>query len=235
MTGHIRKRTTQKGTSWQIIIDRGVDSKGKRIRDYITVNGVKKDAQRVLNEKLNELNRGTYSVPSGVTVEKHMLDWIETYAKPNLSPSTVRGYLVNINNHTIPYIGNIPLQKLAPIHVQNMINDLQTKGLSPRTIKYAYATLRESLQYAMKMQLIQKNPADFATLPKQVKYKAKAYDEEECIKMLQAAKGTEMETPMNLALGLGLRRGELLALKWSDVDLQKGEVSISRNLIFENG
>lgn len=235
MTGHIRKRVTKKGVSWQVILEKGLDSSGRRLRDYITVNGTKKEAQQILTEKLNEFNKGTYIEPSQMTVAEHLEQWVETYAKPNLSPTTVRGYLVNINKHTLPYIGTVPLQKLVPLQIQRMFDQLQGKSLSPRTIKYVHSTLREALQHAFKMQLIPRNPADFVTLPKQVKYKAKAYEESEVLEMLKAAKDTDMEAPLNIGVGLGLRRGELLALQWGDIDFEKNQVTISRNLVEING
>ncbi len=235
MTGHIRKRTTKKGVTWQVVLEKGIDSKGKRLRDYITVSGNKKDAERVLNEKLNELMKGCYIEPSQMTMEEHLNQWIETYAKPNLAPTTVRGYLVNINNHTLPFIGPVPLQKLVPLQIQHMYDKLKAKNLSPRTIKYVHSTLREALQYAFKMQLIPRNPADFVTLPKQVKYKAKAYEESEAIHLLENAKDTDMEAPLHIAVGLGLRRGELLALRWSDINIETNQLSICQNLVHVNG
>ena len=235
MTGHIRKRQTKNGITWQIILEKGVDSKGDRIREYITVKGVKKEAERIMNEKINEYNKGIYIEPSKITVEEHLHHWIETYAKPNLSPCTVRGYLVNINKHTLPYIGSVPLQKLIPLQVQRMFEQLQAKKLSPRTIKYIHSTLREALQHAFKMQLIPRNPADFVTLPKQTRFKAKAYEESEAVQMLEKARGTDMEAVLHLAVGLGMRRGELLALRWQDIDFERNQLSVRQNLVYIDG
>lgn len=235
MTGHIRKRTTKKGVSWQIIIEKGLDSNGKRLRDYITVEGNKKDAERILNEKLVELEKGLYIEPSKLTVEGHIMNWIEIYVKPNLSPTTLKGYLVNLKNHTFPHIGTTPLQKLTPMQIQHMYGKLQEKGLSPRSIKYVHSTLRNALQFAYKMQLIPRNPADFVTLPKQIKYRGKAYEENEVIEMLEKAHGTEIEVPLQLAVGLGLRRGELLGLRWCDINLETNQITICQNLVFVDG
>lgn len=234
MTGHIRKRVNKTGITCQIILDKGVDLQGRRIRDYITVNGTKREAQQILSEKLNEYNKGTYIEPSEITVDQHLEQWLDTYVRRNLAPYTVDGYTTNIKRYILPYIGTVKLQKLMPLQVQRMYDELQKKGYSPRTIRYAHTTLREALQHAFKMQLIPRNPADFVTLPKQVKYKAKVYEEDEVLKMLEAAKGSEMEAPLNLAVGLGLRRGELLALKWCDIDFEKNQITICRNLVYSN-
>lgn len=234
MTGHIRKRTTKSGNSWQVILDKGVDSKGKRLREYITVNGTKKEAQAILTEKISQYNRGSYIEPTQMTVEDCIRQWMKVYALPRLAPSTINGYRVNFENHTIPYIGNIKLQKLTPVQIQDMFTALADKGLNPRSVKYVHTTLREVLQYAYKMQLVSQNVADFVSPPKQQKYRATVYTEEEAIRLLQCAAGTDMEMPLNLAVGLGLRRGELLALQWKDIDFQNQTIAICRNLVCIN-
>ena len=106
---------------------------------------------------------------------------------------------------------------------------------TPRTIRYVHTTLHEALQYAFKMQLIPRNPADFVSVPKLVKYKADVFEEDEVRKMLQVAEDTDMEAPLHLSVGLGLRRGELLALMWSDIDYDKKQLTVSRNLVYVNG
>lgn len=235
MTGHIRKRETKSGVTSQIILEKGVDSKGNRIREYITVKGSKKEAQRILTEKIAEFNKGVFIELSKITVAEHLEHWVKTYVKPNLSPATTKGYEVNINNHIIPYIGKVPLQKLNPLQVQRMFEQLQAKKLAPRTIKYIHSTLREALQHAFKMELIPRNPSDYVTLPKNVKFRSNAYNEDESIQMLEAAKDTIMEAPLHLAVGLGLRRGELLALRWEDINFDTNNISIVQNLVYVDG
>ncbi|MEM1484014.1 tyrosine-type recombinase/integrase [Oscillospiraceae bacterium PP1C4] len=234
MTGHIRKRSGKSGASWQITLDKGVDTQGKRQREYITVNGTKKEAQATLTEKISQFNRGTYIEPSQLTVEDCIHQWMKVYAVPRLAPSTINGYKVNFEKHTIPYIGNVKLQQLTPVQIQDMFTLLADKGLKPRTIKYVHTTLREALQYAYKMRMVPQNVADFVSPPKQEKFKASVYTEEEAIQLLQHASGTDMDIPLHLALGLGLRRGELLALYWKDIDFQNKIVTICRNLVCIN-
>lgn len=116
-----------------------------------------------------------------------------------------------------------------------MFEQLQAKKLSTRTIKYVHSTLREALQHAFKMQLIPRNAADFVTLPKQVKFRSTAYKESEVISMLTASNDTDMEAPLNIAVGLGLRRGELFGLRWSDIDLVSNKITIVQNLVYIDG
>lgn len=233
MNGHIRKRTNKNGITYQVVIDKGINKVGKRLRDYYTAAS-SKEAKQLLAEKISEFNKGSYIEPSKITVENVCAQWVETYVKPSLAPSTVRGYEVNLIRHIYPYIGNIPVQKLTPLQVQNVYSELKEKGLSPRSIQYVHTTLHEALQYAYKMQMVPRNPVEFVSPPKQVKYKADIYSEEEVIKLLEAAKGTEWEIPMQLAAGLGLRRGEILALKWGDIDFKTDSVHVQRNLVCIN-
>lgn len=218
MTGHIRKRKTKDDKSWQIVLDKGIDVNGKRIREYITVSGSKRQAQDELARKISEYNSGSYIAPSKMTVKMLIDQWLTVYAVPQLAPSTVSGYKVNFDKHTIPYIGHILVQKLTGIEIQHMYTQLSKTGLSPRSVRYVHTTLREVLQYAYKMRIISVNPADFVSPPKQSRYKAEVYNTEEVAKLLSCAKGTDIELPLILDLETGLRRGELLALKWSDID-----------------
>ncbi len=229
MTGHIRKRETKQGISWQLILDKGEDGTGKRLRDYYTLPS-KKEATALLNEKLAEYNKGTYIESSQMTVKECIDEWLRVYAYPRLAVNTVRGYEVNFNHHTIPYIGNIRVQKLSPAMIQSMYDTLKDKGLSPRSIKYVHTTLHEVLKYAYKMQIIPRNPTEFVSVPKQQKYEAQVYDREEVGKLLEAVKGTRLDIPVRLAVGLGLRRGELLALQWEDIDFKENTAYIHRNL-----
>ncbi|WMJ84220.1 site-specific integrase [Oscillospiraceae bacterium LTW-04] len=235
MTGHVRKRKTKNGTSWQVVLDKGVDVNGKRIREYITVKGNKGQAQDELAKRISEYNSGSYIAPSKMTVQMLIDQWLTVYAVPQLAPSTVRGYKVNFDKHTIPYIGHILVQKLTGIEIQHMYTQLSQIGLSPRSVRYVHTTLREVLQYAYKTRLISLNPADFVSAPKQGKYKAEVYNTDEVAKLLSCAKGTDMEIPLMVDLETGLRRGELLALKWSDINWDEQTITIYRNLVCING
>ena len=229
MNGHIRKRETQQGVSWQVILDRGEDNNGKRLRNYYTFS-TKKEAQAALNGKIAEYNKGAYIEPSRMTVKECAEEWMKVQVCPRLAANTIHGYAVNLERHTIPYIGNIPVQKLTATMIQEMYQKLEEKGLSPRSIRYVHTTLHEALNYAYRMQIISKNPAEFVSVPKQQKYEAQVYDKKEVGQLLEAAKGTSLDMPIRLAVGLGLRRGELLALQWEDVDFEENTVYVHRNL-----
>jgi len=238
VAGHIRKRKTSNGYTWQIIIEAGFESEGKRKRIYKTVNGTKKEAEKVLTMMLTELNKGTLIEPSRLTVQEYLREWVKTYVEPNLAPTSLDGYRVNIERHIIPSIGHLKLQDLTPLHLQRLYKERLERGrvdgkggLSAKSVIYIHRNIREALDHAVRMQIIPRNVADLVTLPRVKPFKSEVYDEDQIKKLLQAAQGTDMELPVTLAAALGLRRGELLALKWENVDLDGKTISVCDNLV----
>ncbi|KAF0194377.1 MAG: prophage LambdaCh01 site-specific recombinase phage integrase [Bacillota bacterium] len=238
MAGHIRKRKTSTGHSWQVIIEAGFDGNGERKRLYRTVEGTKKDAEKVMNQLLSELHQGTLIEPSKLSVQEYLRGWMKTYVEPNLSPTTIDGYRVNIEKHIIPSIGHIRLQELSPLHLQRFYSEKLKNGrvdgkggLGAKSVIYIHRNIREALDHALRMQLIPRNVADLVTLPKAKPFKSAVYDEDQIKALVQVAQGTDMELPVTLAAALGLRRGELLGLKWENIDLEKRTINVCNNLV----
>lgn len=229
MSGNIRARKQKNGkVTYQLIIEKGFDSNGKRLRDYFSYP-TKKEAQNALAEKVNELNNNTYIEPSKITVSQAMDEWFETSVKPTLKPNTQRGYLVNIN-HIKNGIGNIVLQKLTAVQIQNFYKELENNELSPRTIQYIHTNLKSALGYFYKMQIIPKNTAEFATVPKQRKPKNDYYTEEEAKELVEKTSDSDIYLEILLAVGLGLRRGEILSLTWNNIDFVKSSLNVCTSL-----
>lgn len=238
-SGHIRKRELKNGHSWQIVIEGDIDPvTGKRKRIYETLKGcTKKQAEKVMVQMLNDMHQGTYIQESSKTIEQFLREWLDTYIKPSKSPTTTRGYVWQVEKYIIPALGKKKLQGLKAIDIQKFYNALAEKSplsgepLSAKTIKNIHMNLQAALSQAVKMDLIKKNPAEHVELPKVRKYKAEVYDADEVQVLLENVIDTDMEVPVALLVGLGLRRGEVLALRWQDVDLEKGKVSIKRNMV----
>lgn len=104
-------------------------------------------------------------------------------------------------------------------------------GLSARSVRYVHRNINEALEHAVRMQIISRNVASLVTLPKVRPYKAAVYDEQQLIELIKAAQGTDMELIISLAVSLGLRRGELLGLRWSDIDFEGMTLTVSNNLV----
>ena len=228
MKGHIRKR----GSKWCFVLDIGRDPEtGKRRQKWFSGFATKKEAERAMVEKIAELNRGEYIEPTKMTVKEFLEMWLEDEVKPNRKVSTYDIYHSVITNHLIPGIGNIPLHQLGPIHIHQLMKSLSNKDISSTTAKYSVRTLKVALNWAVKMQLIPKNPAaNIRISTRSTGSEMKVWTDEEVNRFLQAAKGSKFYPTFYLAITTGMRMGELLGLKWTDIDFDRGTISIRRTL-----
>ena len=235
MRGHIKQRS--KG-SWTIILSLGRDpATGKRKQQWVTIKGTKKDAETKLSELQHQLNTGGYIKPDKVTLGQFLKQWLADYAAPNLSPETTQAYEIMARKHLIPGLGLIPLQQLTPAHVQAYYTEKLTSGrrdgqggLSPRTVRHHHRLLHVLLESAVKWQLVQMNVSDSVDAPKFRPKEMRTFSQEDMLRFLESVKDTEYYAIFYTALFTGMRRSELLAIRWSDVDLDLGFISINRSL-----
>jgi len=233
--GHIRKRGKD---SWTIVLSMGHDpATGKRRQQWVSVKGTKKDAERKLSELLHQVDRGEFLKPTKNTLADFLEQWLSIYVAPNLSPRTAEGYSQIIHGHLIPALGNILLGELKPEHLQRYYSEKLSSGridgkggLSHRTIRHHHVTLHDALQHAVKWGLIGRNPADAVESPRYQTPERKILDENDVRILLSAAQSTPYYALFYMALFTGMRRSELLALRWDDIDLDLAQISVSRTL-----
>ena len=238
-TGHVRKRATKSGiTTYQIIVEEESDAAtGKRKRFYKTIKGSKKDAERAMRSFISEIESRTFTKESKIKVKDFMHQWLDLYVKGQLSPTTVQHYIDQTEKYIIPEFGDLYLQQLRNIDIQKWVFSLQKqspltgKPLSPKTIKNIVLNLSAAMKKAVMLELIPKNPCDNLTLPKLQRFEPDVYSMEEVEQLLNCAKGTDLYLPMMIEICLGLRRGELLALRWHHVDFEEGVLSVEENLV----
>lgn len=242
-SGHIRKRELKNGKySWQIIVEADIDPiTGKRNRIYKTIKGgTKKQAEKIMIQMINELHEGTFIAEISQTYGQFLEEWLNTYIIPMKSPTTTKRYVEQVEKYIVPALGKKKLQDLKAIDIQKFYNSLAEKSplsdnpLSSKSIKNIHMNILASLGQAVKLDLIKKNPAHYVEVPKTKKYQAEVYTPKEVQILLENVIDTDMELPIALLVGLGLRRGEVLALRWKDVDLEKGKVCIRRNMVRVN-
>lgn len=223
--------------NWAVVVDIGKDSGGKRKQLWRTVQGTKVDAGRVLTELLHSLDGGSFIRPVKETLGTFLDRWLRDYVWPNLSPRTAEGYEHIIKQHIVPALGNIPLSEIKPTHLQGYYADKLEcgrkdgkGGLSARSVQHHHVTLHTALQSAVKWGLLARNPADAVDRPRYECKEMHTFDEESLRAFLLVAKATPYYSLFYVALFTGLRRSELLALRWDDIDLDMAQVSVSRAL-----
>lgn len=231
-TGHLRKRINKNGSiSYQLVVESERDPlNGKRERKFKTVNGTKKQAEAELRKMISDLETGNISAPSAIKLSSWMDTWLSTYL-PNIEQTTKDGYEEKVKLYIKPELGHIPLKALKNTDVQLWINKLTQKGLSPKTIRNAYNNLNAALNKAVVLRMIPHNPCEGTVLPKLQHYQAQVYAPATIQQALAAADNMADYLIVLLGATLGLRRGEMAALQWNDVDFSKGIVSITQNRV----
>ena len=166
-------------------------------------------------------------VGAGVTLERWLELWMERDIEPFRADTTVSGYSSIIRKHIVPALGRVRLSDLSPQLVNGYYQWLSDeKGLSPNTIRKHHILLHTALKSAFRQGVVPLNPIQRATPPRPTEPEAVYYTPARLARLLQAVDGTSLEVPVRLACFLGLRRGELLGLRWRDVDLQSGQLSV---------
>jgi integrase len=234
MKGHIRP---QGDRSWSIVLDIGRDAAGKRHQKWHTAHGTKRDAQKELTRLLNQVESGGYVDSGRLTVAKFLERWLKDYARPNVTARTFQGYESIVREHLTPALGQYRLDKLQPIQIQAYYSTATSPGyrkgggaLSPTTVLQHHRVLREALKHAVRWQILARNPADAVQPPRKAQKQFDALSDERSFGIMEEAKGTRLYVPIVVALGTGMRRGEILAVRWKDVDLNSGVLSVRASL-----
>jgi integrase len=190
----------------------------------------REEVRRKLNIAIHALETGTLSDSRGLTVGEFLDQWLQEVVRPNVRPWTFTGYEVHVRLHLKPSIGSLPLDKLAPMHVQQLMNRKISEGLKPKSIRYIRGTLRTALNHGVRWGLISRNAAALVSSPRVEQYEIKPFTPEEARTLLHALRGDRLEALYSVALTMGLRQGEALGLRWQDVDLDLGYIRVSKQL-----
>ena len=238
--GNIRKR---KDGRWEGRYTAGYDSKtGKRLIKNV-LGKTQAEVKGKLKKALEETNGLDVSKAADeYTVASWLRTWYELYAKPNIRTATANRYELIIETYTIPRIGNIKLKKLTTRHLQKLYKELlesgrihivknQDKGLSTTTVHSVHLMLHCALDRAVKERLIPRNPCEDCIVPKLRKLEMKILPPEDMKTYLNAAEARGLLPMFYLELVSGLRKGELVALRWDDLDTQNRTISVSKQYI----
>lgn len=233
MKGHLRERPEGSG-NWYIVLDVGERDPrtGKKKRKWHSFKGTKREAQKEAARLITALNEGKYIEPSKATVAAYFERWL-AHVKPQVSPKTHERYTEILTKNLEPLIGTLTLAKLRTAHIDQAFSTALVSGrrdgkggLSPRTVHHIRRIAHKAFSQAVTWDLMLKNPVAATTAPKVERKRMMAYDAAQLSEMLSAVRPTRMYVPAMLAVMCGLRRGEIIALRWRNVDLDAKTLAI---------
>ncbi len=183
-----------------------------------------------LTKAMADADNGLVFDAGNRTVKEYLERWLEDSAKGNVGQRTFANYRSQVKWHVIPALGRVKLKALTAAHVQSFYGSKLNSGLSTASVRYIHAVLHRALKQAVRWRLVPHNAAEAVDLPKVARKEAKTLSPEEAKRFLEAARGDRFETLYVLAVTCGLRQGELLGLRWGDVDLEKRTLRVARQL-----
>lgn len=216
---------------WQARITVGIDpGTGKQMRKTF-YGKTQKEARQKMQKALVELDAGTYSEPSRMTVKAWLETWVSEYTN-GVKETTRLSYRQHIKNHIVPALGALKLSALTPARCQKFVNDLSRgeKPLSPKTTKNVCGVLHEALKRAVRCGFIRLNPCEGIDLPRIEKAKIEPLDAPEIKSLLDVLGESTYDDVLRVDLFTGMRQGEILGLTWDCVDFEKGVIRIEKQL-----
>jgi integrase len=223
--GSIYKRKKDRLWVAQYLVD---TPEGKTKRKYI-YGKKRKDVANKLAEVKKERGEGLLLDAGSMTVAEFLADWLES-EKESVRESTHNRREEVVRLHVNPCIGSTKLTKLNALHVQRLYARKLDEGLSPGTVRLIHANLSKALSKGVRWRLMSVNVARAATAPKNNAEEVKPLTREEVRRLLDAARGDRFECLYTLAVTTGMRRGELLGLRYEDIDLKRGTLQVRRSL-----
>lgn len=232
MKGHVRERPAG-SSNWYAVIEMRDASTGKRKRKWHSLEAKgKRLAQIECARIIYEMNGGIYLEPNRTTMAAFLDKWLDHMAS-QISPHSHERYSEIAKKNLVPLIGSVMLTKLQPIQISTAYSDALTSGrrngkggLSARTVHHMHRILKQALGKAVKWQLLARNPADAVDPPKVERRHLDTYDMAQTAALIEGMRPTRMFTPTILAVLCGLRRGEIAALRWRNVDLAIGQIAV---------
>ena len=187
------------------------------------------DVSNKLTAALKAQGDGLPIVGERLTVGTYLADWLEAI-RSTIRPQTYRRYEQYVRCDAIPVIGSVSLSRLSPDHLQRLYANRLTAGLSPTSVGHLHSVLHKALSDAARWGKVARNVASLVTRPKAKRHEMKVLSPEEARALLEAASGDRLEALYVVAISTGLREGEILALRWPDVDLDGGTLAVRATL-----
>ena len=228
----------RKGNRYYPVIDLGKDPiSGKRRRKWHGGHDRKRDAQKTLNEILSRIQSGEYVEPNRKTLSEFLLGWLDT-RRESVAPTTHANYTHQINSYVIPHLGHRKLQDVTALELSDFYALLLTSGrrqssggLSAKSVLNVHRVVSKAMADALRWNLITRNPATHAEVPKAQRREMNIWSADQVKAFLTVEKDTREFPIWVVASTTGMRRGEILGLSWSAVDLDVGRLSVVQTLV----
>jgi len=221
--------------TWYLRVEMSIGANGKRNRRRVAFRGTKADAQRRLRELLRDVESGGLSVER-LTVSDIAERWLAT-VEHCVAARTFFRYRQIVRDFIVADVGSLRLDALRPAHIESALatwrqrtSEATGRPLSQRSIAHAFNTLMGVCRWAVRMSLLKRNPCEAVMAPRWQQREMKTLDPEGAAKLLAAARGTELEIPIIVLLGTGLRRGEAFGLRWSDISFKEARLTVRRSV-----
>ncbi len=188
-----------------------------------------------LLEQRNAVRNGILIVDDQITVEQFFNRFLSDVVDRTLKPKSIDSYRYLTSKHILPSLGNLKLKDVRPSHLQTLYSTKLDEGLSKRTVQYIHAVLRRAFNQAVKWELLVKNPTSSVTPPAPIKKAPETLSVDQIKVFLKAVEGHRFYPIYLIAIGCGLREGEILGLEARDIDIEKGIISVRQTVVYIRG
>ena len=221
----------KRGSHYHIRYEGIPNADGSRRQVMRSCRGMnKKQAEALLQKIEYEIRYGTYADHKNISIADFLSKWMEVCSN-RLSHLTIKGYQIAIDKHINPRIGGLKITRLKPLHIQELYTNLMTSGLGPKSIKNIHGVLSSGLTQAVKWQILNINPAFAVDLPKRYKPIINPGNYMDYSRLIEALEGSIYKIPVLIAIGTGMRKGEILGLHWEDYDKEKQVLIVRRSMV----
>jgi len=242
--GHIHKRVRRnrhgkETTRWYVVVDTGIGASGRRRQKWHGGFDTRREAEVERAKIVNDLHTGSYVAPDRITLAEWVADSWLPLCESRVKPSTFDSYRSNMATHVLPALGRRPLQQLTAAMLNALYADLLARGngrgpLSPKTVNYIHTIVHKALADAVDAGVVPANVAERAKPPRpgrRAPSEIRCWEPDELARFLEHVRGARIDIAWRLLAMTGMRRGEVLGLRWSDVDLNAARISVRHAVV----